>query len=841
MNLSRRFIVVSIITIAAAQLFGSALSISYFEKVYRKTVISQFEVLAQNLKENIESGLKKYKSYDNYVGIDSVLESALGKKPKGVIDSILASSSKGRLLYLWSEGKGEAGFRKLGRSDGLFLKDGAFEDYSAQDSRTVRHRTEAGAHIVSAPIVHHDQWLGNISIVFSGEIISDKIWIIVYRTLTLLGALLTLSLALLALGSRFVSKARHEAPGNLGVDRPLADRRRQDKKVRHRLMAVFVTVLLIGQALFAFFSLRGFRAEYLEAITENTNLAAVILREDVERLIAKGLPLGKLVGIEMVMANIVRRTPEYSSLEILDPDGSVLYLADPGMEQFRSFKQGDRMGSIDETDSYNPIFPIKSKTDAILGYIKVSIDRSLIDSRMLSLLLDYLAIVVIATLVSFEMIMFFMSGRFDGKRDQNDRDGPAWSVSGAQVRTLGFLAMFSSFLFMPFFSIFMKELSRPMLGLSKDFITGLPISVYMFSASVGFILKGVIHDRFGYRAAFLAGAVVFAAGLVLTGLSREMAQVILAQVLSGIGFGIIYLIPQSLIMDNTEPQERAAALSGLFAGFYAGIICGSSTGGMLAERLGYQAVFLLSAGVVLLTYLFARFNVLKHEKRPVKEKSVRSAQEVEKVSVMDLLKDKSFMAPLLTQGILYQFVYVGFLFFLLPLFLKSQGFNESDIGRIVMVHGLVIIAGPFIIRFASRWLSQKVQIVMAGVCISLLLMGAYLLFGVLGVTPGPLSVVPWIVLIAVCNCIQSSGIVPVSMNSTIAQKVGATKALSAYRLVERTGNVSAPILCSLLLGFFSAHGVDALSFEIAIAAIGAVFLVGTFLFALLVEKGVSAK
>jgi hypothetical protein len=257
--------------------------------------------------------------------------------------------------------------------------------------------------------------------------------------------------------------------------------------------------------------------------------------------------------------------------------------------------------------------------------------------------------------------------------------------------------------------------------------------------------------------------------------------------------------------------------------------------------LGYQAVFLLSAGVVLLTYLFAHFNVLRYEKTPLKEKPIQTSREIEKVSVMDLLKDKSFMAPLLTQGILYQFVYVGFLFFLLPLFLKSKGFNESDIGRIVMVHGLVIISGPFIIRFASRWLNQKVQIVIAGVSISLLLMGAYLFFGVLGLTPGPLSVVPWIVLIAVCNCIQSSGIVPVSMNSSVAQKVGATKALSAYRLVERTGNISAPILCSLLLGFFSTQGVDALSFEIAIASIGAVFLVGTFLFALLVERGASAK
>ena len=386
---------------------------------------------------------------------------------------------------------------------------------------------------------------------------------------------------------------------------------------------------------------------------------------------------------------------------------------------------------------------------------------------------------------------------------------------------------------MSFISLYLKELSHPVLGFSKDFMTGLPISLYMLAASGGYILKDILQERIGLRGTLLSGSAIFAVGLFLTGTATDIVQVVFAQILAGIGFGINYLIPQNLVIDHTDPDRRAAALSDLFAGFYAGIICGSAIGGIMAERLGYRAVFLLSSAVVLLTYLFAHFFLLRGKSpgRKKEEAQVEAGPD-ESVRLRTLLRDGIFMIPLLTQGILYQFVYAGFLFFLLPLFLKSIGFSESDIGRTVMLHGLVIITGPVIIRFLTRRMRPKTQVVTAGIVIGAMLLGAHAIFSLSESVPRVFCLIPWIIAIGICNCIQSSGIVPISMSSPVALQVGTAKALSAYRLIERTGNISAPVLCSVFLGWFSMSGRSNSAYESTMALIGVLFLVGTAIFAL---------
>ena len=81
--------------------------------------------------------------------------------------------------------------------------------------------------------------------------------------------------------------------------------------------------------IFSYLNLRAFERDYLRAITDKTQLLSTILKEDIEYLLNKGLPIDKLIGVDRMMAGIVLRTPEYSSLEIIDTSGNLLYLADP--------------------------------------------------------------------------------------------------------------------------------------------------------------------------------------------------------------------------------------------------------------------------------------------------------------------------------------------------------------------------------------------------------------------------------------------------------------------------------------------------------------------------------
>ncbi|MEN6484038.1 MAG: hypothetical protein ABFD98_04055, partial [Syntrophobacteraceae bacterium] len=539
MRIGRQFFIFCLIVVAATQVLNSALSISSFERVYSRSVMSQYEVLVQELKGNIESGLKKYKSYQNYAGLETIFRKILARMPRDRIDSVLTTDTAGRVLCLSHYEKDDIVFRKYEKKDGYFLKEEMFDNLSSTPQATATHAL-AGAHIISAPVMNGDAWQGNVSIIFSGKFVVDEVYSLIERNLVLFAAILALCGLLLAAGFSVLLKRRGVAkafqPGHSkdteagapGIETapPAVD---DYRKLKARLTSLIVAVLLVSQMAFSYFNLRSFQRDYLGAIMDKTQLMSTILRENIEYLLGKGLPIDKLVGIEGIMAGIVLRTPEYSSLEILDASGNLLYVADPRVRGVQSFRRGQNPGHRPAEDAYTRLVPVSGGSGREDGIIKVAIDRGLIESRIKSVLLDYLSVVIVAILISFEISLFFIARRFPSLRAAGEA---VRGVSGAEIRMLGFLNLFGSFLFMSFFSLFMKEVSRPLWGLSREFVTGLPVSVYMLAASGGYILKDVVQERFGHRATLLCGSLIFAAGLFLTGTAADVVQVVFAQVLA---------------------------------------------------------------------------------------------------------------------------------------------------------------------------------------------------------------------------------------------------------------------------------------------------------------------
>ncbi|WP_254920496.1 MFS transporter [Blastococcus mobilis] len=68
---------------------------------------------------------------------------------------------------------------------------------------------------------------------------------------------------------------------------------------------------------------------------------------------------------------------------------------------------------------------------------------------------------------------------------------------------------------------------------------GWPFSAFLVASVFGMVLGGDLDDRRGSRVAVLAGVAVFAAGLLVGGLSGHMAVFVAARAVQGIGGGII--------------------------------------------------------------------------------------------------------------------------------------------------------------------------------------------------------------------------------------------------------------------------------------------------------------
>ncbi len=147
-----------------------------------------------------------------------------------------------------------------------------------------------------------------------------------------------------------------------------------------------------------------------------------------------------------------------------------------------------------------------------------------------------------------------------------------------------------------------------------------------------------------------------------------------------------------------------------------------------------------------------------------------------------------------------------------------------------MIHAIVLVLGPFIIRFFSKYLTRTKQLAISGIVSALLLIASKTLFDLFPGVSIAIVLVPWIILIAICNCVQSSMIATIATDSSAAQRIGVGEALGVYRILERSGTILAPLLCGYAVATLSQTNASSFRFLYAMGMIGVILLEGTLVF-----------
>jgi EmrB/QacA subfamily drug resistance transporter len=127
-------------------------------------------------------------------------------------------------------------------------------------------------------------------------------------------------------------------------------------------------------------------------------------------------------------------------------------------------------------------------------------------------------------------------------------------------------------------------------------------TAYLLTATISGPLYGKVSDLFGRRPVFLLGIGVFMVGSLLSGLTGEMWQFVLARGVQGLGAGALFPIAMAVIADLFAPSERGR-YQGLFgAVFGLSSLLGPGVGGLITDTIGWPFVFFvnLPVGVVVL-------------------------------------------------------------------------------------------------------------------------------------------------------------------------------------------------------------------------------------------------
>ena len=140
-------------------------------------------------------------------------------------------------------------------------------------------------------------------------------------------------------------------------------------------------------------------------------------------------------------------------------------------------------------------------------------------------------------------------------------------------------------------------------------------TIYLLTSTITVPFYGKLSDLYGRKPLLMIGVTIFLVGSALSGLSQNMAELILFRGIQGLGAGALFPISLAVIGDLFTPQERGK-YQGLFgAVFGLSSIVGPFAGGFLTDTVGWHWIFYVNIPIGIVS-LFVLARLLPTIKRP---------------------------------------------------------------------------------------------------------------------------------------------------------------------------------------------------------------------------------
>lgn len=391
----------------------------------------------------------------------------------------------------------------------------------------------------------------------------------------------------------------------------------------------------------------------------------------------------------------------------------------------------------------------------------------------------------------------------------------------AKIRLVVFLTALSDELLRPFFAVFASELPGAfgLDALSPTTRVALPIALFMLALAVAQPLGPWIARRVEPRRALGLIALVGAGLLVATALCQSLWLLTGLRTASGVTYGLVLILCQTIILRITDFKGRARGLVEVSAAIVAAGVCGPVLGGFVADSFGFAAG-LMACAVCMLGASVATLRIA-----PVTQASMHKLTPIRGWDGFKAVtRHRTVMAVTWFAAVPARLAAAALLLVATPLYLSEAGESAAVAGRVLTLYFLCFIA---VAPWAAHWSDasgRRKPWVYAGCIISALACAALPLLG------GPLGPV-W--ASAVCCAMLGVGQAFLSApqlalvtqafetDPSATQRLGATpeQALAAFRMIERVGSIAA--------AFFVAGLAAAMSLTAAVLVIAALLGITT--------------
>ena len=599
-------------------------------------------------------------------------------------------------------------------------------------------------------------------------------------------------------------------------------------KTRISLMLFFV--ICGAQIAFSGLTTLTFTDLYLIMNKEKTRMRVGLMKEQFESFLKEDDNIKNLAQGEVMLSDIIAESPELNDITLFDEKWHPLFIVTKTKAlncQSATLVQINKMKrSLPDWEPKYNVRLVISKDDQIKGYISTNISKKILYNRLVEIGLDSLTVLVISILFLVEMIILIFNFF---ERDSGKKQPPYVEQSSTQppvhyglMRPAAFLLLFGYDISMSFLPLHTEKLYAPLFGLSKDVIMGLPISVELFFVGVCILVAGVWLDKRGWHEPFLVGLFLAGAGILYSWGAPNVFNFILSRAITGSGYGLALMASQGFVIEYSDSKSKARGLAYLFAGIYAGSLCGSATGAMLADRFTYSSVFfagsLILFSVIVYTLLFMRNGM----KKPQSQMKRTQQDSVPVKTVTQFLTNRIVIALVFFSSLPAAIAVVGFLNYFSPIYLNRMGASQSTIGRILMIYGVCLIyIGPLISKYVDASHKKRLYIFMGCVLGSL----AFLTFNVI---EGVIAAAIAVFLLGLSSSFVLASQSAYTLRLKVTEQLGAGKSIGIFRSTSRGGQVLGPIVFSSL--------ILATNIEVGITYFGLAYFAFAIIFLLLTVK-----
>lgn len=735
-----RLLIGGLLTLLCAQLLYGALMFSALYKQYQEPELQVSGLLCKDMADHLSLLVRVGKSLR-----PSTLERALAPySGRASVEKLVVTDGSDAVLYQSGEGSRTA-FTVPATAKALFGEIRSFD--TDRDLWTVCPVTDRKSRTVGHVFVALSKSRIVAQVVESGR-----------SLLALFLAITVGEFALLALLVRSIVK-RQNGP---------QERRLSGFAIRIR----FMLPLVLGQLLFLVLLISPLNSLYRAELFQTGVQAARQVTWDLGRLAGMGLPVN---GIHTLDSWLMERQKHIHALgmAVYDANGRFHAAASPtGALDEAAWTAVRNDAVLARSDIRHPSY------GAPVGAVFAAMDPHAALRNLFSVMLDNITVTVIVTLFLGELLyLLLMRGSLS-----------TMAATPDFMRPVIFACLFATEMSMSYVPIRIGELGLDLFGLPHDLVSGLPISCELFMAGAAMFIGGFWSQRSGWRPMLFSGLLLCLAGSVLSWLSSGPLPFILSRGFCGLGYGFINLAAQVFVISHSSESSRARDLAFMFAGLYAGTLCGSAMGGLIADRLGYEAVFPASA-LLLLLLPFLLWKLLPREPWIV----TRSADRLSLRETAAFFRDRRMSALLLFFIIPNALITVCLFQFFVPLSLSQSGTSPATIGRVFLVYCVIVMfAGPYFGSLIDRARTMVKPLFLSQLIAALSVLALVFLDGVLGA-------MLCVTLLAMNTAIASNGQGAYALSLPAAERFGRSRTMGFYNVAMRLGQVFGPLSLGLLM------------------------------------------